>query len=156
MATAATSALRLHQRLPQVQFNRQFLGKQNHHSRTPLGLVLFPRTVPVRGRGSLLDILCAVSVRGSHHAGPRPGVPLRPPPLCLVHPHPPGHPGPEFLVGSPHAHQPRGATVQEHSQTRSIPGGVPTSLHSHDDLCREDKSSHTISVLQIPLSQVKT
>lgn len=26
MATAATSALRLHQRLPQVQFNRQFLG----------------------------------------------------------------------------------------------------------------------------------
>ena len=37
MATAATSALRLHQRLPQVQFNRQFLGKQNHHSRTPLG-----------------------------------------------------------------------------------------------------------------------
>ena len=26
MANAATSALRLHQRLPQVQFNRQFLG----------------------------------------------------------------------------------------------------------------------------------
>ena len=31
MASAATSALRLHQRLPQVQFNRQFLGKQNHY-----------------------------------------------------------------------------------------------------------------------------
>ena len=27
MASAATSALRLHQRLPQVQFNRQFLGE---------------------------------------------------------------------------------------------------------------------------------
>ena len=27
MASAATSALRLHQRLPQVQFNREFLGK---------------------------------------------------------------------------------------------------------------------------------
>ena len=26
MANGATSALRLHQRLPQVQFNRQFLG----------------------------------------------------------------------------------------------------------------------------------
>ena len=29
MASAATSALRLHQRLPQVQFNREFLGKLN-------------------------------------------------------------------------------------------------------------------------------
>ena len=27
MASAATSPLRLHQRLPQVQFNRQFLGE---------------------------------------------------------------------------------------------------------------------------------
>ena len=27
MASASTSALRLHQRLPQVQFNRQFLGE---------------------------------------------------------------------------------------------------------------------------------
>ena len=27
MASAATSALRLHQRLPQVQFNTEFLGK---------------------------------------------------------------------------------------------------------------------------------
>ena len=31
MASAATSALRLHQRLPQVQFNREFLGKLNSH-----------------------------------------------------------------------------------------------------------------------------
>ena len=30
MASAATSALRLHQRLPQVQFNREFLGKANY------------------------------------------------------------------------------------------------------------------------------
>ena len=28
MASASTSALRLHQRLPQVQFNRQFLGER--------------------------------------------------------------------------------------------------------------------------------
>ena len=35
MASAATSALRLHQRLPQVQFNRQFLGKQNHYFTSP-------------------------------------------------------------------------------------------------------------------------
>ena len=31
MASAATSALRLHQRLPQVQFNREFLGKPDSH-----------------------------------------------------------------------------------------------------------------------------
>ena len=47
MAGASTSALRLHQRLPQVQFNRQFLGEEIRHQERVVTDLLTGRSVPV-------------------------------------------------------------------------------------------------------------